>query len=955
MTSISKKQVLSYVFLPQVRPRFKALFASGFQYVPYFIALVYQVVRLLPDNHPYLNPANMGRYGIRHVIAEAANNLTLSRKNIDQILLFFLVLTGFVLIVLQIGLLISAAFVQPVAAATIGTNFLSFFGTANAPPAQDIAMIMMDMVFGVENIFNSCVSTGTDCVDASGATINWFLSGTSWPFPIHHATHKLFAVYSTGLLVVAVFIAFYFMMTVIAETAQTGTPFGKRFNKVWAPIRIVVAIGLLMPLTNGINSSQYIVLYAAKYGSNFATNGWNLFNDELGFNAQAGNTIAGGGSNSKMVAELQTPELAGLLQMIYAAKVCRELELARTFDSGNVVEIEPYLVRDTLSGTNNGALQLEKKYGEDPGGYTSYEDMLDFANGDEYVTIRFGYEDKEKFGKYKGYVGPVCGEIVLPLTDPRPPKPSGGVPVPPGEAEKYADTGASIMQRYYWYIINLSWYWIFEQNAEDPVSYPHVHVACTTSLWGGGGYCVEELLPTVEMAQENIQRLKVLMERVLKGPDSGGGGLAYPLDMWLNGMGDIGEGAVKEQLKSPKWDFSQVLKEKGWAGAGIWYNKVAELNGSLAGAVYNKPLVAKYPQVMEDVLAQRKQKLTFVSGNDRFNPVLPGGEAITFNQPVEKDYANALWEAYKYWQAADYGSSSKTAAQNNPFIDVLNYMFGTEGLFQMRENREVHPLAQLVQIGRSLIEASTRAILVNTAYALFSATDEKSQGLFIGPIMSIVMITITIGFLLFYVIPFLPFIYFFFAIGGWVKGIFEAMVGAPLWALAHIRIDGNGLPGQAAVNGYFLIFEIFLRPILIIFGLLASISTFSALVTVMNDVWDIMTVNVTGASGSGDDNIMEFLRGPVDEFFYTIVYAIIVYMMGMSSFKLIDLIPNNILRWMGQSVSTFNDQNQNAAEGLVGTAGVGGQQAISSIGGGVEGLLKNIGSGGKQGSKEAGG
>ena len=41
MTSISKKQVLSYVFLQQVRPRFKELFASGFQYVPYFIALVY--------------------------------------------------------------------------------------------------------------------------------------------------------------------------------------------------------------------------------------------------------------------------------------------------------------------------------------------------------------------------------------------------------------------------------------------------------------------------------------------------------------------------------------------------------------------------------------------------------------------------------------------------------------------------------------------------------------------------------------------------------------------------------------------------------------------------------------------------------------------------------------------------------------------------------------------------
>ena len=63
--------------------------------------------------------------------------------------------------------------------------------------------------------------------------------------------------------------------------------------------------------------------------------------------------------------------------------------------------------------------------------------------------------------------------------------------------------------------------------------------------------------------------------------------------------------------------------------------------------------------------------------------------------------------------------------------------------------------------------------------------------------------------MLFYIIPFMPFIYFFFAVGTWVKAIFEAMVGVPLWALAHIRIDGQGLPGDAAMNGYYLLLEIF--------------------------------------------------------------------------------------------------------------------------------------------------
>jgi conjugal transfer/type IV secretion protein DotA/TraY len=66
----------------------------------------------------------------------------------------------------------------------------------------------------------------------------------------------------------------YFAIVVVAETAQTGTPFGKRFNSLWAPLRLVMAFGLLIPISYGLNSGQYIVLYAAKYGANFATNGW---------------------------------------------------------------------------------------------------------------------------------------------------------------------------------------------------------------------------------------------------------------------------------------------------------------------------------------------------------------------------------------------------------------------------------------------------------------------------------------------------------------------------------------------------------------------------------------------------------------------------------------------------------------------------------------------------------
>ncbi len=98
----STKRVLKYAAMPEIMPRVNSLVFGGFGYIPFFIAAVYQMVGLLPKNHPYLMHKNIGRFGIRHVIAEAANNITFSVKNIDQIVLFIAVLAGMIIFSIQI-------------------------------------------------------------------------------------------------------------------------------------------------------------------------------------------------------------------------------------------------------------------------------------------------------------------------------------------------------------------------------------------------------------------------------------------------------------------------------------------------------------------------------------------------------------------------------------------------------------------------------------------------------------------------------------------------------------------------------------------------------------------------------------------------------------------------------------------------------------------------------------
>ena len=917
------KSAIGYAALPQLKPRIAELFTTGFQHVAYFIAILYGSMRLLPANHPYLNMTNMGKFGIRHVIAEAANNLVLKRQNIDQISVFVLVLVGLALIFIQLAMLTLGFIVQPVMA-QMPTSFSGFFVTPN--PTNDIAHIMMDMVFGIPGMFDSCVAKQIACVDMSGVEQQAAagpnagastLASLGFPFPIHDAMHQLFQVYSTGLLVVAVLISLYFMVTVVAETAQTGTAFGKRFNKVWAPIRFVVAFGLLVPITNGLNASQYIVLHAAKYGSGFATNGWMLFNGSLtgAYGTQTAKLFGDGGT---LATTPNIPEIGGLLQFFYVAKTCKYLEEAASKDlnpnPADQITIEPYLVKGPI-GANNFA-PIEETIGSPPGtpGHTStsyaagttYDDLIAFANGSNRVFIRFGVHDPKEYRMARGNVYPYCGEIAFNLTDAR------------DVAD--AEPGMVTMQTFYWNLIKSGWFKMFT----SPENYPENTALYYSQLNNQNDPTVE--LPTAELRQQEQE--------------------AYS-----NGLRYLLPTVIQEIENSGRFSVDSTLQEKGWAGAAIWYNKVAEMNGAITSAILNVPMPSLYPDVMEYVQRRKNMQDQTVSFSERFKPVLANGDPVPARRSVDEGMMKPLWEAFDFWQSGGHSTTARTAPSGNAIIDVINALFGTEGLYNIKNNPQSHPLAQLVGVGRSLIEASIRnigtAMVGGAAGALLSTFIDQFTGQMASVastfLLTFAMVGITAGFLLFYVVPFLPFIYFFFAVGGWVKGIFEAMVGAPLWALAHIRIDGDGLPGQAAVSGYFLILEIFIRPILILFGILASITTFSALVSVLHQIFDLVIDNLTGfdypsAAGAADPTLFENITSGVDSFFYTIVYTIVVYLMAMASFKLIDLIPNNILRWMGQSVGTFNDSREDAAASMVGKATVGAQQTSSALGSGLQSI-----------------
>lgn len=965
------KKILKNSILPGFIPRFRQIFGTGFANLAFFIAVVYSNVGLLPRTHMFLDTKNIGRYGLRHVIAAASCNVVFSWRTADRVLIFFTVLAGLALLFIQFILLVLSMISFP-AFAMFGTLWTDMFVTTAYGPSQDIAFIVLDYVFGVMSMtsgagfFDSCYSdAAVDCYNVRNQILP---APAAYPSSFHLALHQLFLFYAMGIGFISMVLILYCVLTIIGETITTGTPFGQRFNKAWFVPRLIFFFAMIMPLSlnapnAGISGSQFVTLAVAKYGSNMATNAWQTFVDSITtqYTADGVSTILG--NEETLIAFPNMPSVANLSQFMYLVRMCMYAEKIV-----NGVDIMPWIVRETATDPfvlANDYLPLINA--------VPY-DALTFANAVRFarygtVVLRFGEWNPQDAidaggigargtfmlggpGQYEedwGFVKPTCGELSFEFTGSRlsslsAPAASEGDPVISGSI--FGVDRMGIQENYYLSIAD----YLYNDETYDVSAYCMVRSILpydpdpecvdtnqtfdfNSNMWAvhGGPSTYPDVTqnttnPTQELIRNSIDYYDAVNRLYMTGNFTVGSATYTGANPhYTNSL--IGYARANYDYSVPP-----SMLRMGWVGMSAYYTQIADLNSSIFAAVQNIPTPAKYPMVMEMVARQHDASDQKPSPSERYNPILQNGKMAEFPRPGDQYIAAALYAGYNMW---NNDSRLKTAFRDdtgNPIFDAINLAFGTNGVFNMLENTETHPLAQLSAMGRGILDSSIRNIFSGSVIGMGNAVLE-GIGIDAGPLpkvasslfLRIGFMAVTIGFMLCYILPMIPFIYFMFAFGSWVKAVFEAMVAMPLWCLAHIKIDGNGLPGPWATNGYYMLLEIFIRPTMIVFSFLASIIVFAALVKGLNSVYDTIVMGVAGYDMEAQvfsgvqftetgRSTTELLRGPIDQFMFTIIYVVIVYMIAMSCFKLIDQIPFALLRFMGVTVSTFRDKGDGGAE-----------------------------------------
>lgn len=642
-------------------------------------------------------------------------------------------------------------------------------------------------------------------------------------------------VLNVGMLVFTGLIIGFVYINGIMNSAADGTPLGKSYDTVWVPLRMILALGLVLPYQGGYSSMQTGVIWIAGHGIGMANTTWKA---ALGYMKDTGS--------------LYPPQVTfafeDVAQNILNSRYC--LHAINTADRHiNIDDVVSSGVGDADSiGNLNESTVVEIN-----SAHRNVESWINTSYSSVYTPSQAAKIDKGSGSVAASYGQSPCGQLGFTFY-----KVDNSLDYK-SELDAFHSSIVSAVAE-----LDTAMDSIAKQIAAE--------AAKPATQKTGAPIAPDEFKQAVAQFESSY----------MAAAQTASSAIAQKrINWWASG--------------NPVTSTQTIGSiEAGWITAGSWYWDIQRINRTTqdilaARPFYTGPTAAvtahpdwqTYQQEFKRYLGERAPVATFGSPvNEQSN------SSYTSNQFPGAD--DGIFKEFKRYSITVISGKLRdglatTLTSPDPVTSLSS--FGSviinilEGMYIVQSG---------AKIALATAEANWAAKLANStgAVGFLQGVFDVFHELFMALVFSLGPLAL---FLTFY-LPAIPMILWVMGVAGWFVLLIEAVIAAPLWAASHAMPEGQGFVGQRAMAGYMVLLSLFIRPTLMLIGFLASMM----LMVVMGKAVQLIVIPaITSANGADGFSGLATIIGGIA------ILTLLMIQVAHRAYGLQTELPDKILRYIG--------------------------------------------------------
>ena len=690
-------------------------------------------------------------------------------------------------------------------------------------------------------------------------------------------------------MLLGVVIVGYVMLAGVIRTAHEGEVLGRNWSSVWLPLRTAMAFGLITPVVGiggGVVSVvQAFVISLIIIGSNAGTLLW----DKLG------DVITDG---TPLVALDQSVGMAPSKEMLRSLVCAQSVYMYEMNNESDRYEVAKIIREDSLYEWVMGPVS-----------------SANFSLPQDTTKIEFGNENRK------------CGSISFaPYEDSSAYRTYHVQALEQGHAAAREEIAKAL-------------------NAIKDIAYT---IVIGTSEGGlGGGQNLEAM--TQVPNTEDTEALNTVVQQYS--------------EIALGFSRDFPAAITKATVGDPQIasEWKDEVTRGGWGGAGMWFFEISRfqmLGSNVSSKVLGSISEAAPPtfcglgglfsrwstcrdyeemaaldmttgvNIVHEMAAGRLDAGASLSGQEKAQARLDQASPEKLNDGWLDDLSSSLAQA-TLSAATRWGSSWNEGISGN--ASVSDSSNGLSSPF-----RTVTAIGQTLNWGAGVawglgLYASIAHNVADSGKGIpgFGQISGVGAGIawwLLASLSAIAMAIVPLGFVLAFLIPFMPIITWTRLLAAYLLTAIEAVVAAPLAIIMMATPEGDGIAGTRLERAIQMLASIILRPTLLIIGLVSALLLAYVSFEILNFFFWRVAEMVTGSG------IFEFLA-------IIVIYTATAFQVAKASIMIMHKLPDQILDWMAGGVggrSFGDDAESNIQSGMDQTKG-----AIGGTAGALQGALRN--------------